>query len=165
MSDRTDAADLYQRLESFLFGLAQAKNLGIGLGTWSDPRLGPLRFIAVFGWTGRIYVTMFACETDARWALGQARLRWYMNDGTEPFEFKILGRSPMAETAINDDSDLYEEIGARLRWLEAQPSIEAALVGLYAKALRAAAEPIQDAAADTRRALAEEVPNGDEEEP
>jgi len=164
MSDDMDPAGFYKRAERYLMTLAQERNLGLALGTYVHARLGPLRFIAVNGWIGQVYAILFVCETDARWMLGQARVWWYMNDWNEPFEFRIMGRQPMAERGINAETDLDDEIGSRMRWLEGLTSIDQAIIGIYGKALSGLKEA-EGAAADVHAALASDPPKDDEEGP
>ncbi|GEM_PF-2824399 len=164
MSEDTDPNRFYHEAETYMHALAVCRGLGLAQGRWDHPRFGQLKLLAVNGWIGRLYVVLIVCETDARWALGMARLWWYLNDWAEPFEFRHVVRTPMAETVINADSGLDAEIGARIRWLEKQPSIEAAWTGMYGKALVSLTHA-EEAQGDIRVALAEEIPKGDEGPP
>jgi hypothetical protein len=163
MSEDTDPDRFSEAARTYLYRLATARNLGLAHGRWTHPRYGDLQVVALYGWLGRIYFTLIFCETPKRLALGQGRLWWYLSDASEDFQFKHVVRPPMAEIAINDASDLDEEIDGRLRWLETRRSIEDALAGLYGKGLAGAALG-DEARADVRAALAAELPKGDEED-
>ena len=163
MSD-TDANRFFEEAEEYLYALATRLNFGLALGRWRHPKYGELVVRAVYGWTGALYVTLVFCASEAWLSLGQARLWWYLNDRFEPFEFKhIERRPPMAETIINQDADLGDEIAARLTWLGEQSSIEVAIGGIYGKALSTLMHA-PEAHSDVRVALASEIPKGDEEE-
>lgn len=165
MSELSDADRFFTEAEAYFYKVARERNIGLALGTWKHPRHGTMLVRAIFGQVGRLYVTLVFCATDGWLKLGQARLWWFLNDQAEPFQFKhIERRAPMAETVINADSDLEDEIGTRLRWLEGQVSIESAVIGIYGKAL-ANLSHAEEAENDVRVALASEIPKGDEEEP
>ncbi|MEK7545828.1 MAG: hypothetical protein AAB554_02000 [Patescibacteria group bacterium] len=164
MPDDTDADRFFTEAEAYLYKLANERGIGLALGRWKHPKYGLMRVRAIYGQAGATYFRLVFCATDAWLAIGQARLWWYVNDWFEPFEFKdIERRPPMAEAIINAGSDLESEIGARLRWLEGQHSIETAIGGIYGKALSGLAH-IEDARNDVRVALASEIPKGDEED-
>lgn len=158
----SDADRFFKEAEAFFYRLASERGLGLALGRWNHPKYGALIVRAVFGQVGTLYVTLVFCATDAWLDIGQGRLWWYLNDQFDPFEFKhIAQRPPMAETIINGDSDLEDEIGTRLRWLETRASIEEAVWGVYGNALTVLSKA-REAAADPENEPPADDPKKDE---
>jgi hypothetical protein len=127
MSDTSESDRFFKRASEFYYALARKRNLGIALGRWDHPRFGAMRVIAVYGWVGRLYVTLACCATDAALANEQVRLWWYLADRTEHFELKhVATRRPMSQWTVRGTLAMGKEILKNLKWLEGLSSVEEA---------------------------------------
>lgn len=162
MSEDTDPDRFYRRSEGFFYALSRKRNLGIGLGRLDHPRHGPVRVIAVYGWLGQLYVTLTAFAPPSWWARGQVCLWWYLSDKAEPFEFKHVGtrlRAPVSRTTTAGFMAMARKVLGDMRWLEAQPSVDAVFADQFQRNIAPIAR-LAEAIADPDN----ELPTDDPEE-
>jgi len=164
MSDETDADRFFKEATEFYYELAHTYNFGIAIGRWDHPRLGALRVIAVYGWIGSLYVTLACCGTEASLANEQVNLWWYFADQTEPFELKhVATRRPMSQTTTRGVYEMSKEVLWSLTWLQ-ERTIDQVLADQFERNVAPVTKG-PEATEDVRVALAEDIPNGDEEDP
>jgi hypothetical protein len=142
MSDRQpEAVSFLRKLEAFFHSLARKEGLGYATGTWNHPRFGLLRYAAVFGQLGNLYVTLIGCGTDAYLKHGQVRLWWYLSDQTEPFTFERIRTThprPMAEWTVRGVLEVGKTLLREIRWMKPMQSVDDALMGALTSRKQAA---------------------------
>lgn len=144
MSDQhTEAASFLSRLEAFFHSMARKEGFGHAKGTWNHRRFGLLRYTAVFGQLGNLYVTLMGCGTDAYLKHGQVRLWWYVSDATEPFSFERIQKThqrPMSERTERGILLIGKTVLREIRWLKKMPSVEAVMTSSFRRGIGPAAE-------------------------
>ena len=130
MSDEAvDAPGFLQETEAFFEKLARERNLGTAKGVLQTRRHGTVNALVLFGWHGRLWLTLIFSATDAWLKLEQARLWWYFGDQAEPFDFQKRPGRPMAERSVKEIDELKSAVRRGLDWIK-DKSIDEVVGGL-----------------------------------